>query len=129
MGRLKTVLMIPLLLVTGCATIIGGTTQVVAVDSTPSGATCEASRDGLRLHSGVTPTSFPVDKSYRAITVSCVDSSNHRATTINKPGLEPWFLGNILVGGLIGGSIDLITGSVNKYDTSVAVVFRDAPIG
>ena len=127
MTVLSKMAVIPLLFFTGCATIVGGTSQVVAVDSTPSGATCEASRNGLRLHSGVTPMSFPIDKSYHAITISCVDALNRRATMIDKPGADPWVLGNVLIGGLIGVSIDLITGSINKYDTALAVDMASSP--
>jgi hypothetical protein len=127
MRDLRIMAVIPLLVFTGCATIAGGTTQVVAVDSKPSGATCEASRNGLRLHAGTTPMSFPIDKSYSTMTISCVDAMNRRGTAINKPGPEPWFFGNLLLGGLVGMSIDLISSSVNRYDTAVAVVMGDQP--
>ncbi|MEM6492597.1 MAG: hypothetical protein AAF684_11950 [Pseudomonadota bacterium] len=38
-----------------------------------------------------------------------------------QAGFEPWFVGNLLFGGLIGIIIDMTTGNFNKYDSSVAV--------
>ena len=127
-SSIGTIFATALLSLAGCATIAGGSMQVIAVDSKPSGASCEASRDGMRLHSGITPTSFPVDKSFNAITISCVDAMNRRATMVSRPGAEPWTLGNLLFGGLIGFSIDIITGSIARYDTALAINMGDPPM-
>ena len=110
-----------LLAVSGCASVASGISQDVTVNSMPPGARCEIRRDGAAIQSGVTPMTVPVDKSRRPISVSCVDAAGRQGIATSKSGMEPWFFGNIMIGGLIGMSVDVLDGAVNKYDSPVWV--------
>lgn len=108
------------LLVSGCATIVAPGPDLVPISSKPPGAMVYV--DGVPV--GVTPVTVPLKRS---------GSSRIR---IELEGYEPvfvtqdkvfngWFLGNILIGGLIGIIIDVATSNVTKHSTDpVMVVLR-----
>lgn len=108
----------------GCASIVAGSSQTLTVDSTPTGATCRAERDGAALQTGTTPMSFSVPKTKKDILISCKNSNNEVGSTVNKSGIEGWFLGNLIIGGLVGMGIDWASGAYNKYDTPTMVTLR-----
>ena len=96
--------------ISGCATITRGTTDVLVIESEPSGATVTTST-GL---SGKTPTSFKVSRKGGFV------------VKIEKEGYEPvevqvnskvagsgaaGMAGNIILGGLIGAAVDAGTGA------------------
>jgi len=94
----------------GCATIVSGTTQEMTFQSEPEGALVKV--DGRPL--GRTPMAIQLDRQadqsltfelegYQTITM-------HLSTT-----LEPWFWGNILIGGVIGSTTDGISGAIYEY--------------
>jgi len=53
--------------------------------------------------------------------IRCTKAGFTEAQTVADAGFEPWTLGNILIGGLIGLIIDLSTGSINKYPSDIQV--------
>ena len=97
-----------LLLSQGCASLVsGGSTRPVPVDSDPQGAEVYVNDD----FRGKTP-----------LTLNLARRERHRVRVVHpdrepydrevKPGFNPWFLGNIAFGGLIGAGIDLLSGAV-----------------
>ena len=95
---------------TGCATIVGSSTQTIPISSTPGEAQVViVDEAGVTVFAGLTPTSATLNKSTfrywgkKSFTV-----------TISKPGFRPqvipitasangWYLaGNIVFGGLVG---------------------------
>lgn len=97
----------------GCATIVSGTTQEMTFQSEPEGALVKV--DGRPL--GKTPITIQLDrKSSQALSFELEGYK-----TINMPlttTLEPWFWGNILIGGLIGSTTDGISGAIYEYSPS-----------
>ena len=96
---------------TGCATIVVGDTQLLTVDSVPTGA--EVYIDGvLRC---VTPMSASVKRKKDATLTlkkeGYIDRVMPMATTMNMT-----FLGNIVTGGVFGTTTDSATGAINKYE-------------
>lgn len=98
-----------MVLVTGCASIMHGTSQDVGISSSPSSATVWA--NGQQL--GKTP-----------LTTKLARKENH-IVKIELPGYMPyettftrsvsgWVWGNILFGGLIGLAVDAISGGLYK---------------
>ena len=106
-------------LLSGCASIASGTTQQIAITSSPAGATCDVSRQGLSLQKLITPASAFVQKTKYDISVECSKSGYQNATQVNKSGVEGWTFGNLLFGGVIGLGIDLASGAQNHYDTQM----------
>ena len=96
--------------VTGCSTIISGKTQTVSFQSSPAGATVTISGAVI----GVTPLTTMIEKkSNQTLTVS--KEGYKTFTTQMTTSLDPWFWGNIVIGGLWGSTTDAATGAMNQY--------------
>jgi hypothetical protein len=113
-NNMRLVILSPLLLlVSGCALMTRGSTQMVSVSSNPAGATVMI--DGM--YRGVTP-----------VAVSLKRNSDHSGS-VSLQGYAPFMftitrtptgaiLGNIFFGGLIGGLVDVGTGANNDLTPS-----------
>lgn len=107
---LASLLLASIALTTGCASIVKGTDQKLTFDSEPDGATVSVSGRVL----GKTPLTASVDR------------ASNQAFTFEKDGYEthtsqlstttnPWFFGNIVLGGLIGSTVDGVSGAIHQY--------------
>lgn len=116
--------------VSGCATIIKGSSQSIAVSTPPAdGATCQLSSSQGNW-SVVSPGTVTVERSKDDIAVHCVKIGFADASTVIPSGFNAWTMGNLLLGGLIGLGVDAATGAINQYPSSFqvpmsAVVARD----
>lgn len=124
----KSLLLTAILAVSGCASIASGTTQQVAIVSTPNGASCDVNRQGMMLQRVITPASPMIQKSKYDLSVQCSKSGYQDTALANKSGVEPWVFGNLIFGGLVGLLIDVSSGAQNHYDTSMSVVLPVNPI-
>jgi hypothetical protein len=104
---------------TGCASIVSGTSQVVSVETLHSsgsvaGATCKLQND-KGVYYVTTPGTVTVHRAYGDMNVKC-----------EKPGFEPglanvksstkgMMAGNILFGGVIGAGVDAASGAAYDY--------------
>ncbi len=93
----------------GCATIMTGTTQKVAVTSNPSGAVAKV--DGGMA--AVTPTIFNLERKTDH-TIEISKEGYRLATVILRHTLSGATAGNILVGGIIGLAVDGCSGAMYK---------------
>lgn len=94
---------------TGCATIISGTKQNITINTTPSGANVIV--DGNNI--GVTPLFTSLQRKNTHFIK--LELNGYQPLDINiSQSFNPWFLGNILIGGLIGIVVDAATGAVYK---------------
>lgn len=104
------VAILPLLALTGCASIVGEKSQTVQINSTPSGANFLIKDDsGKAVTEGKTPQSVSLQKSDGSYF-----GKKEYQITFSKDGFQPvtlpikssangWYIGgNILLGGLIG---------------------------
>lgn len=94
----------------GCASIVGGTTQEMTFQSSPEEALVTVSGRPM----GKTPVTVQLDKKEAQ---SLVFSKNgYKPVTKDlTTTLEPWFWGNILLGGVYGTTTDLASGAIHKY--------------
>lgn len=110
--KLKTISPIILfsLFIAGCASIMSGTTQQITFQSTPDGATVKVNGKPL----GKTPLTIQLDKEKnQSLTI---EKEGYKTfTTSMDTKLDPWFWGNIVLGGVIGSTTDGINGSMNEY--------------
>lgn len=103
----------------GCASIIEGSTQNITVKSEPAGASISITdRGGQKIHTGVTPATVSLKRGAGYF------KSEQYTVRFEKPGFEPtevkiigsvngWYFGNILIGGLIGMlAVDPATGAM-----------------
>lgn len=115
-------------LLSGCASIVTGTTQTIVIASKPPGVICEVRHNNTVIASGSTPLSFAVDKSMQDLGLVCTDSYSRQVSGLIYSDFNAWVIGNVVFGGLIGVTIDFITGAVSKYSSSVLVVFNPPPV-
>jgi hypothetical protein len=112
--------------VSGCATILSDDTYPVTINSNPPGAQVTVkNRDGMEVHKGITPLTLvlPADNGFFSSGKYTLEFSKegHLPSITNFNGeLDPWYLGNILFGGLLGMLIvDPATGAMWKLDPTV----------
>lgn len=97
-------------IVTGCATVTRGTTEVLVIETIPAGATA-------RLSSGkicITPCSLTLSRK-ESFSISFEKNGYYPASTHVSSGISTaggvGMAGNVLVGGLIGIGVDSYSGA------------------
>src|SRR5215470_9811030 len=103
------------LLAGGCASVVKGSTQSIAISTPPTtGATCQlASAQGNWMV--VSPGVASVEKSKEDIQIRCANSGWQEAASTIPSNFQGWTVGNIVFGGLIGLGVDAATGAINDY--------------
>ena len=124
--KLVAVLLVPVVCLTGCATIVGKDVFPLTINSNPDGANILiVDEKGKKMFTGTTPSTVTLAagesyfhaKTY-TITFSKEGCADQYATV--KATLSGWYFGNILFGGLIGLLIiDPISGKMWKLQPDV----------
>jgi hypothetical protein len=95
----------------GCATIVGGgSTQEVNFQSQPEGAL--VSLNGTVI--GKTPMAVTLKRQSEQ-TLAFSKDGYQTQTMQMTTSMNPWFWGNILIGGLLGSTTDGVSGAVHEY--------------
>jgi len=109
-------LLIALSLISGCATVVKGTTQTIPVNSDPTGAQVVVNNNVL----GTTPTEIKLKRKKDHQVVVRKEGYNSVTMPILKSvGGAVW--GNVLAGGLIGWGVDATSGA--QYNLSPETIF------
>jgi hypothetical protein len=117
-----------LLAMSACATIVEGTGQNINLATTPTGASCEVSRDGKLLGTvPMTPGTLRIDKSGKDLTIVCSKDLHAAATSTHSPKFVDTTFGNILLGGLVGVVVDASTGANYTHADKFEITLN--PIG
>lgn len=115
-------------MLTGCASIISGTSQEVMVNTNPAGADCSLNRQGVSIaRVNPTPGAATIKKTKHDITISCTKDGYQTATYMDKSGVAGSTFGNIVAGGLVGWGIDSASGADNKYESPVNISMVPTP--
>jgi hypothetical protein len=115
-------LLIGSVIISGCASIVEGTTQQIVVNTTPSGAFCNMTRDGMPVGQiASTPGAVTVKKTKQNIVMECTKDGFHKLTYYNKSDVEGATFGNIILGGGIGWIVDSSSGADNKYTSPINI--------
>lgn len=125
---IKTIIaIIPLSLLTGCASIVNGTHQNVLVDTPPtSGASCLLSNNKGQWHIESTPGYVSVHRAYEPLAVSCHKKGYRPANRSFQSATKGMAFGNIVAGGLIGGGVDMADGAAYNYPDTLTVPMLQA---
>lgn len=110
MRNITLILLSATLLLSGCATIVGEKTQVVQIDSNPSGAEFSIKdNQGRVIDTGVTPKSVTLEKSdgsyfgKKTYEITFIKDGYKQTTLPIKSSANGWYIGgNIIFGGIIG---------------------------
>ena len=115
--------LIPCLLFTSCASIVSKSQCPVAITSNPSGAKFTVkNKAGEPIHQGVTPctVTLPASAGYfqpANYSLEFTKKGSATQTVEIKAGINGWYFGNIVFGGLIGIVIvDPLTGAMWRLD-------------
>jgi hypothetical protein len=112
----KTLTLMMVCTLTGCATITSPSTERVNVNSTKN-KSFTATLDGQKFR---VPGSVKIKRNGDEKIIMTNEEGCASATSIDKE-IETIFWGNILFGGGIGSSTDLATGKMWDYDDSVTI--------
>jgi len=103
-----------MLFFSGCATVTRGTTEELIIQSDPTGAQVKLS-NGM---TGVTPATFKVPRKGDIIVMVTKDGYKPAEVIlkaeVSKTGAAG-FAGNILIGGVVGGVADAVTGAALSH--------------
>ena len=106
---LATILVILIMCGSGCATVVTGKYQTVSVTSEPPGIKVKSS-SGPYI---ITPRSFRLLRNQdHTLVAECPGYEPQQIMLKHK--LQGWFWGNILLGGIIGGIVDLSSGASDE---------------
>jgi hypothetical protein len=115
-------LLVSLIILSGCASIVEGRSEQVMINTSPDNAKCSILRKGESIATvPATPGSALIEKTKDDITIHCVKQGYEDATFMDHSGIDSWTYGNIALGGLIGWAIDSSAGADNYYDTPVNI--------
>ena len=98
-------------LATGCASIIDGNTQSISFAPNPDSAT--VTLNGAPI--GKTPVTVPIKRQAGAQTLKFSKEGFKDHEVPLTTTLNPWFLGNLVTGGLLGSTTDGLSGAAFKY--------------
>jgi hypothetical protein len=113
----------------GCASVIKGSSQDISLSTTPNdGATCTLNSSRGEW-TATTPAQINVKRSKNDIKVHCTKDGFQEASTVIPSEFEPWTLGNLILGGVIGLGVDASTGAINKYPSTVSVPMQSSATG
>lgn len=118
---------ITLLLFTGCATIISGTRQMV-VFAAPEGT--RIFNDGIKLAEiprGEEAVSVLMNRSLNGLFLIAKKDGYKDTRFFVKTSVNGVVFINILLGGVIGGAVDLATGAAAKYPNYIEIEMEPLP--
>ena len=117
---LKAVFLLPITLLSACATIVNGSSQTVTVSTTPPAATCTVDRVGARIGAvAQTPGSVRLDKSKNDLSVTCSKPGFQTATVTKAPSFSGATFGNLIAGGVVGVVVDAASGANYEYPADI----------
>lgn len=106
-----------------CATMVGGSTQEVLIQSEPAGAYCKVERLGATVgFVNPTPGKTVLPRSKENVVVGCTLAGYEQSNEILAASFTGATVGNILLGGLVGIAVDAASGANNRYPDRVLVV-------
>jgi|TARA_B110000971_G_C19954596_1_gene475046 hypothetical protein len=109
----KIILLMTILMMTSCATIFTGSSEMITISSNVDKSTVKF--DGMKM--GSTPFNYKVKKSFKGIVTVEAEGYEEERFQLQK-SFNAISLLNLLTGPffLAGAIVDLATGSINKFD-------------
>lgn len=115
-GGIVTAVSVGALLAVGCASIMKGTKQSVTISSSPAQAkvVVKTASGSMTFFEGATPATVQLPKKNEYIVTVSLPGYKDATANITNEGIEGWFWGNILCGGIIGIIVDATNGAMKK---------------
>lgn len=114
---------------TGCASIVSGTSQVVSVETMHTsgkidGASCKLEND-KGVYYVTTPGTVTVHRAYGDMNVKCEKAGVPTGLATVKSSTKGMMAGNILFGGIIGAGVDAASGAAYDYPVLFQIMMGD----
>jgi hypothetical protein len=114
---------------TGCASIVNGSNQVVSVEALNkgkpvTGATCKLENPKGTFYV-TTPGTVTVHRAYDDMNVKCEKEGMDPGLASAKSSTKGMAFGNILFGGFIGAAVDAGSGAAYDYPTLIRVIMGE----
>lgn len=115
---------------TGCASIVSGTNQVVSVQTTApnkdaNGATCKLEND-KGVYFVTTPGTVTVHRAFGDMTVKCEKAGFAPGLATFKSTTKAMMAGNLIFGGVIGAGVDAASGAAYDYPALLQIPMSDS---
>lgn len=101
----------------GCATMVTGSSEDMAILTPPVSATCVLSNPEGSW-TVVTPTVAHVTRSVEPLLIRCTKGGYQIARASIPSSVAGWTMGDVVAGGPIGAAVDASTGAINQYPHS-----------
>ena len=120
------VLVVPFVIsLTGCASIVNGTHQTLAVSTPPTtGASCTLTNSKGKWYVKSTPASVKVHRAYGDLTAICHKRGYRSASKTFKSKTKGMAFGNAVFGGVIGAGVDAGDGAAYDYPSEIAIPMK-----
>ncbi len=132
---LRSSFLLPLCLIAGlggCADIINGSTEKIAVQTTSATGEVDGAQCALDNKKGswqvTSPGSVTVRRGSEPLDVSCTKNGYAPATEYVDSSTSGAVYGNVLLGGGIGATVDTVSGAAWKYPKVIKVPMQPAPV-
>ena len=114
---------------TGCASIVNGTNQVVSVETraaagSVNGASCKLQND-KGVYYVTTPGTVTVHRAYGDMVVTCDKSGLPTSVATFKSSTKAMLAGNLIFGGAIGAGVDMASGAAYDYPALLQIMMKD----
>jgi hypothetical protein len=114
---------------TGCASIVNGTNQVLSVEARNKtqpvpGASCKL-ENGKGVYYVTTPGTVTVHRAYDDMKVKCEKDNSEPGLATVKSSTKPMAFGNIIFGGVIGAAVDAGSGAAYDYPPLISVIMGE----
>lgn len=118
---MKKIAILSALLLSACSSIVDGTKQEIEIQTVGAGCSrCELTNSKDTYTASCTPQKVTVKRAYGPLNISCY-GPGIQGNTESESHINPWFFGNVLIGGLIGMGVDFATAAAWDYPDSVNV--------
>lgn len=121
----RLIFLVAALLLAGCASVVNDSKQVIHVQtwcgSSPVKAICEA-ENGKGRQRFETPSSISVGRDVQGLRISCRDVRARSHVTWVSPVPDVAMVGNVLLGGFLGASVDMASGRGLAYPSQINIL-------
>jgi hypothetical protein len=118
------------LLLTGCASIVNGTNQVVSIEARNKGEQVVGAQCSLVNPKGTfyvtTPGTVTIHRAYDDLNVKCEKEGMPAGIVSVKSVTKGMAFGNLLFGGVVGVAIDAGSGAAYDYPALISVIMGES---
>ncbi|MEM7188885.1 MAG: hypothetical protein AAF439_04670 [Pseudomonadota bacterium] len=124
------ILAVAALAVSGCATVVDGTTQLIQLETNVEGSSCSIFQDGAKIKTDVPlPGTVELDRRMSDLILDCQAEGYEPVKMALVAGGNPLsVVGHMTSSLLVGGALDAALGGVGEYQNQARIHFTKKPV-